>query len=238
MREGWPGLIVIDPAVDWHRAFVSALPPEQRPAVLAVGAALAEVGVADEWMVPERDQAEARSRLTLARQRARARRQTARRAFVDFLTGLPNRRASVRALVREAERARRSGGHLSLVLIDLDDFKRVNDTQGHPAGDRLLRRVGAVLRSVTRGSELCGRVGGDEFALVIAGRLAVAKRAAHRAKEALAAMGVSASMAACELLLTERLRDLYRRADRELKGKKERRRTAWGAKPGSVQPRV
>ncbi len=218
-----PQVVVMSGAVGWQRAFVASLPPEHRPAVLAVGGRV-DAALADEWMSNVADGAELESRIALARQRARLRRQVARRAFVDFLTGLPNRRASVRALIREAARARRTGGALSLVLIDLDDFKAVNEERGHPAGDRLLRRVGARLREVTRENELCGRIGGDEFALVIAGDLSLANKAARRVKAALADIGVSATTAACELGSDERLRDLYRRTDRLLKAAKERRR--------------
>ncbi|MBI3183979.1 MAG: GGDEF domain-containing protein [Myxococcales bacterium] len=227
MQEEKPALVVAAQS-EWHREFLSSLSPEVRPAVLGIGAE-ADASIADEWLSPDRDEEEGAVRLRLAQQRARTRRLTARRAFVDFLTGLPNRRASVRALVREAERSRRSGGALSLVLIDLDDFKRVNDEKGHPAGDRLLRKVGGALRSVTRGSELCGRVGGDEFALIISGDRPVALNAAGRSREALRALGVSATMAACTLRRNESLRELYRRTDRELTAAKERRRAQVGA---------
>lgn len=216
-----PSVILIDGGIAWQRAFVLGVAPERRPAVIAVGGEYAmSAAVADEWLSAGRDRVEAALRLKLALERARARRQIARRAFVDFLTGLPNRRATVRALVREAERVRRVGGSLSLVLIDLDDFKAVNERGGHPAGDRVLRRVGAVLRRVTRGSEACGRVGGDEFALVISGGLGLARGAVRRVTDSLLAAGIRASAAACELRPSERLRELYRRTDRELKAVK------------------
>jgi diguanylate cyclase (GGDEF)-like protein len=216
-----PSALVCDLGVAWHRELVAGLGAERRPAVLALGSP--DAALADEWLSPESTKEEAARRLDLACQRARLRRQSARRAYLDFLTGLPNRRAAVRALVREANRMRRRAGALSLVLIDLDDFKAVNELGGHPAGDRLLRKVGAALRKVTRADENCGRVGGDEFALVIPAELSSAQRSARRAQDTLAAIDVSASVAVCELQPGERLRDLYRRTDRELKAAKLRR---------------
>jgi diguanylate cyclase (GGDEF)-like protein len=90
-------------------------------------------------------------------------------AHEDELTGLPNRRA-VRGVLREAAaRADRSGRDYAFVMLDLDGFKRVNDTLGHPVGDALLRAVASRLHSVVRTGELLGRLGGDEFAVVLEG---------------------------------------------------------------------
>ena len=75
---------------------------------------------------------------------------TARRSVTDELTGLSNRRAFDDALNAEIERAKRFGSELGLVLIDLDDFKLVNDTYGHPQGDVVLREVARVLRESSR----------------------------------------------------------------------------------------
>jgi diguanylate cyclase (GGDEF)-like protein len=210
--------------VGWQRQFVARLPSERRPAAVAVGGSpLACAHFADEW-VPERvTPEELRFRLQLAQARGRARRQAARRAFVDPLTGLPNRRAVVRALVRESERARRVGGEVSLVMMDLDDFKRVNEEQGHNEGDRQLRRVGAALRRCTRDNELCGRIGGDEFAAIISAGVAEAQRAARRFQTALQHLGISASVSACEQSPGEPLKALYRRTDAELRAAKVRK---------------
>lgn len=228
-----PELLVVNLAVPWQRRLLSALSPAERPTTLAISAPRApDAGLADEWVSLKAPPAQLMARVELARARARLRRQSHRRAFVDYLTGLPNRRATVRALVREAERARRRGTALSLVLFDLDAFKEVNDRHGHPAGDRLLRRIGLVLRGVTRRSELCGRIGGDEFALIVAGELPRALRAAQRLTHALNDIGVSCSFAACELLPSEELRGLYRRTDAGLsRVKEERRRRRSGAAP-------
>jgi diguanylate cyclase (GGDEF)-like protein len=122
---------------------------------------------------------------------------------------------------------------LSLVLVDLDDFKSVNERDGHAAGDKLLRKVGATLARSTRAEELCARIGGDEFAVVISGKLAEADSTAHRVQQALAREGVSASVATGELKPGEQLRELYRRVDFALKAKKEERYSA--RHPASVQ---
>lgn len=227
-----PALIVFRWDSPWQRELVAGVSPEKRPAVLAVGTEapeLLESAVADDWLHPERDRQESAVRWRIARERARTRRLAARRAFYDFLTGLPNRRASVRALIREAARSRRLRTALSLVLIDLDDFKAVNELGGHPAGDRLLRQVGQALRSVTRGSEFSGRIGGDEFAMVISGDAELGRRAARRVEEALRACGVSATTAVSSLGANESLKELYRRADGELSRAKEDRRRARAA---------
>ena len=85
----------------------------------------------------------------------------------DPLTGLHNRRFLDEALERELAQCMQSGLPLTLVLIDIDRFKRINDTYGHQAGDTILRRVAAALASVTRkGMDFPCRYGGDEFAVV------------------------------------------------------------------------
>lgn len=88
-------------------------------------------------------------------------------ALTDSLTDLPNRRAVVSWTERQAGGAARHGFSLWLVLIDLDHFKRINDNHGHAAGDDVLRRFAAILRSNTRCSDICGRIGGEEFVQII-----------------------------------------------------------------------
>jgi diguanylate cyclase (GGDEF)-like protein len=85
----------------------------------------------------------------------------------DSLTGLLNRRAFMRELSAEIERSLRYGRHFVLALCDLDDFKSINDTDGHPAGDRALAAVAALLENTIRASDLAFRIGGDEFALLL-----------------------------------------------------------------------
>ena len=94
---------------------------------------------------------------------------TARRSVTDELTGLSNRRAFDTALTAEIERAKRFGSELSLVLVDLDDFKLVNDTYGHPQGDVVLREVARVLRESSREIDTPARYGGEELAAILPG---------------------------------------------------------------------
>lgn len=98
----------------------------------------------------------------------------------DELTGLVNRRAANERIGTEVERLRRSGGSLSLLLLDLDEFKLVNDSLGHPTGDLVLQRVAAILRSRLRQVDLVARWGGEEFLVLLvetdlAGAAAVAE---------------------------------------------------------------
>jgi diguanylate cyclase (GGDEF)-like protein len=88
-------------------------------------------------------------------------------ASTDSLTGLANRRTLDEELVLEWRRADRVGDSLAFILLDLDDFKQVNDTHGHQAGDAVLRTVGQVLLEGIRQVDLAGRYGGEEFALIL-----------------------------------------------------------------------
>lgn len=106
-------------------------------------------------------------------------------AVTDALTGLPNRRRFFEALADEVRRARRYQTPLALVLLDVDDFKRLNDTFGHPAGDVALAALAATLRQAARASDLPSRQGGDEFAVLLphTGRIG-AEAAARRLRDA------------------------------------------------------
>ncbi len=91
----------------------------------------------------------------------------ARLAVTDDLTGLSNRRRFLEALRAEAQRARRYQRALSLLMLDLDDLKRINDHYGHAAGDAVLRAVAQTLRDHLRETDLPVRLGGDEFAVLL-----------------------------------------------------------------------
>ena len=88
-------------------------------------------------------------------------------AFTDHLTGLANRRRFERQLEREVNRTLRLEHPFSLLMIDIDNFKRLNDTFGHDMGDEAIRRIGKVLREGTRGIDLAARIGGEEFAVLL-----------------------------------------------------------------------
>jgi diguanylate cyclase (GGDEF)-like protein len=109
----------------------------------------------------------------------------------DSLTGLLNRRAFMRELSIEIERSLRYGRRFVLALCDLDDFKQINDTDGHPAGDRALEAVAGLLERSIRASDFAFRIGGDEFALLFPETDAAdAAEAVERIVAALAGDGV------------------------------------------------
>lgn len=89
-----------------------------------------------------------------------------RQAREDALTGLFNRRAFDETMSREFARARRTGSSLSLILLDIDWFKRINDTYSHAAGDEALRRVAVALKDSSRDMDVVSRYGGEEFAVL------------------------------------------------------------------------
>jgi diguanylate cyclase (GGDEF)-like protein len=94
----------------------------------------------------------------------------------DDLTGLWNHRVIIKRLHQEVERAAREGTQLSVVLADLDHFKRINDTYGHPAGDLVLKEIGAIFMRSVRTYDWVGRYGGEEFLLIMPGSGCVSSR--------------------------------------------------------------
>lgn len=145
-------------------------------------------------------------------------------ADLDFLTGLANRRRFRQALGREVERWRRYGVPCALLLLDIDFMKAINDHHGHTAGDMVIRRVAETLRAVSRDNDTAARLGGEEFALLLAGTTGEkAQLAAERLRSILASRAiegvgkatVSIGVAACaEHANSERT--LYAAADRAL----------------------
>lgn len=108
-------------------------------------------------------------------------------ANTDSLTGLSNRQAFLHRAEKEFSRARRYARMLSVVMIDVDHFKTINDRYGHGVGDEVLRQVSAICQCSLRGSDLLGRIGGEEFVLLLPDTpLANAIYVAERMREQLA----------------------------------------------------
>jgi diguanylate cyclase (GGDEF)-like protein len=142
-----------------------ALPPELREAVARLAA--------------ERDRL--RDELAKARSRIAS---LERLADEDALTPVANRRAFVRQLTRMIAFTHRYGVPASVVYFDVNNMKQINDSHGHPAGDAALRHIATVLRENIRGSDVVGRLGGDEFGVILA---QTDEEQAHHKADALAA---------------------------------------------------
>jgi two-component system cell cycle response regulator len=160
---------------------------------------------------------------------------TRRLASTDPLTGLMNRRSFLDALGREHSRAARHGLPMALAMVDVDHFKRVNDTHGHDVGDLVLRAVAASLADVARKSDLVARWGGEEFVVFLPQTGAAGARiAAERLRRAIAALRpvtsggvevpISASFGLASTSSAAPVEELLARADRALYLAKERGR--------------
>lgn len=126
------------------------------------------------------------------------------RSDLDSLTDLPNRRGfrrSVRVLATESSNDSRA--HLTVVMVDLDDFKRVNDTAGHAAGDQILIAVGDILRRSRPGDSVVGRVGGEEFVVAMSGdrreAIGLAEHVRHQIAQTPARVTASIGVASASL---------------------------------------
>jgi diguanylate cyclase (GGDEF)-like protein len=160
----------------------------------------------------------------IALENARLHEEMRRQATTDELTTLVNRRRFIEALEVELERARMFGTPLTVVLADLDDFKRINDGFGHHAGDYALRAFGELLRDHVRDVDVAGRIGGEEFAVFLPETGATAAAAvASRMREALASslitlpegaqIRLTASFGIAESVAGQSTDELLRRAD-------------------------
>jgi diguanylate cyclase (GGDEF)-like protein len=127
----------------------------------------------------------------IALENAHLHRLVQQQALTDDLTSLPNRRRFMSEFRREAQRADRSGTALSVIVLDIDDFKKVNDTWGHETGDVVLRGLAEALAAATRSVDLAARLGGEEFAVLLPNTDAEgAEGVAERIQRDLAAMSI------------------------------------------------
>jgi two-component system, cell cycle response regulator len=175
------------------------------PATLEGRASAMEAGASDYFQLPQEGRlllARARQlvayKLAMDRLRAEADR--------DYLTGLANRRRFRKALGQEVERWRRYQIPCSLLMLDVDHLKKINDGYGHPAGDRVIRYVASALKKLSRDNDTAARLGGEEFALLLAGvggekAFVAAERLREavcaRPLEEVGAVSISLGVAAC-----------------------------------------
>jgi diguanylate cyclase len=144
-------------------------------------------------------------------------------ALTDPLTGVGNRRAWDRLLDAEEARCQRYGSVASLVAIDLDELKRVNDRDGHDAGDRLLRRAAQVIEATRRAADVVARLGGDEFGvLAVECDESAAKVLADRLHGALQDAGIRASVGHASRQPTGTLAQAWSAADADMYAHKRR----------------
>jgi len=200
---------------------------------------LLAMALADRYnlMHQERDLVEARYRDSLAQTKQTLEREVAERtrelreakeraenlARTDELTGINNRRAFYDCGMREVEVAQRHGHSISLLMLDLDHFKTINDDHGHAAGDALLVAVSDIIRQGVRGTDILGRIGGEEFAIVLPHtRLDAARELAEKLRRRIAEwklpydgvqLAVTASIGVAERRDGEHLDALISRAD-------------------------
>lgn len=250
LKSTVPDLIITDilmPGMDGH-ALMAAIKSEPRFAhvPILVMSALSEteekvlsfrLGAVDYVTKPfhrEEVLARVRTQLTLQRQRQ----ELINMARYDFLTGLLNRRTSIEVLEHEFDRARRYEAPLAIAILDIDLFKAVNDSYGHMTGDRVLQAVSASIRKSIRGTDSCGRFGGEEFLIVFTGISEQnAVRAADKVRTRIAALEtkseggepvkVTASLGVAWFgPATRDVNDLLREADTALYAAKEGGRNA------------
>lgn len=199
----------------WHSGFLLvATAPEADPArVAAVRDAAALV---DELLVADQRRIRAERVATRATELA----------GLDSLTRLGNRRTWRRALNEEAARAARYGSCSAVVVVDLDGLKRINDDEGHAAGDQHLLRASEAVRAASRGVDVVCRLGGDEFAVLAPETdLDGAERLAERLREELARAAVPASVG-CAVAAHGDLDAAWQEADAQMYEQKRGRRAA------------
>ncbi len=155
-------------------------------------------------------------------------------SLTDELTGLHNRRGFLMLAEQQVRSARRRREGLSLLFVDVDGLKAVNDMQGHPAGDRLLRATADVLRQTFRGSDLLARLGGDEYCVLVVddpggGAAAAVQRllqnvAAYNARQGREALSLSVGAVEIDPASDLRVEEDLARADEVMYEQKQRKR--------------
>lgn len=137
-----------------------------------------------------------------------------RMAHTDVLTGLPNRRSMLDRLEIEIARAERYGSGFSVALFDVDDFKRVNDTYGHDAGDEVLKRISREFQASMRKTDSCSRWGGEEFLVLFTETdLRAAVKAAEKCAAAVSASAVELSGVSISVTLSGGVREYRQGAE-------------------------
>lgn len=180
---------------------------------------------ADDFLAKPVAPAELLARVRVHLRHAERRRELERRIHIDPLTEVLNRRGVMAVLRRELERSRRVGTPLSVIVLDVDSFKRLNDTYGHAAGDAALVNIARALTEAVRAIDMVGRLGGDEFVVIVpGGDEAAASALADRIGALTAAtvdsggqaIEVSVSAGVAALNAGETIEQLLDRADRAM----------------------
>ncbi len=180
---------------------------------------------ADDFIAKPIDPRELLARIRAQLRRATERTELQRRSVVDPLTGALNRRGIDAVLKRMEEHARRTGSTLSVLMIDVDHFKAINDQFGHPAGDAVLRHVARALVDAVRVADHVGRFGGDEFIVLLPDGTAAEAAALARRLGSLEVPTISVdskqltitiSIGAATLRPDDTVGSLLERADREM----------------------
>lgn len=178
--------------------------------------------------------------IAIGKAHAEALRAARKAALSDALTDMPNRRAYEERLETERERARLLAEPLSMIVLDVDGFKSVNDKRGHLAGDLLLAELGKMFARRQRAGDFCARLGGDEFAWIVradeAGALNLARDLAQEARQLRVTppdagdpIQATLSLGVAQLRAGETGESLYTRADEALyQAKRAGKNQAWG----------
>jgi diguanylate cyclase (GGDEF)-like protein len=154
-------------------------------------------------------------------------------ATIDVLTHIPNRRATQAFLEKELSRSQRTQGEFMVLLIDIDNFKRVNDRWGHAVGDDVLVKTASILQSMIRKQDLVGRWGGEEFLIIVPGPCDVkilAERvrneiASAQHSHATASFGITVSIGVACAKSTEQVDQILQNADKALYQAKQTKNT-------------